>query len=511
MIHFFGSMIGSPLPLARRCLGYWQARQFTQNKLRYVDAVHKAMRAGACRTRRGGHRAARRVVASRLIGTGTALLFGGGVALGVDAGARDIRRRSARLTITRARAGARMRASRLRAAFERPTSLRVMPERFDACSDCAIPLSSDLRCAVRRRMDRDALLPPTLWRRRSRQRTASGAAARARHLQRADRDQHRGLRRQHDDRGERGREAVSRRRLSRGGHLPGRAAARQGQSRRPLSRRRGARKPLLLLAHLDVVAALQDRLVAGPRSVQVHRARRLLLRPRHERRQGDGVDLHRQPAALQAGGLRPRPRHHPRAHRGRRRRRVERCALADRQSQDLIDAAYALNEGGGGSLRDGKPFINSVGAAEKVSANFTVSTANRGGHSSVPRDDNAIYAARRGAGEDRRSYQFPVMLNEVTRAFFASTAKIETPEMGAAMRAIVANPNDAVASAIVSARSALPLDAAHDVRRDDARRRSRAQRAAADGDGERELPHGAGPRSGRRPRAARRRRSTTPA
>ncbi|HEY6829744.1 MAG TPA: M20/M25/M40 family metallo-hydrolase, partial [Gemmatimonadaceae bacterium] len=59
--------------------------------------------------------------------------------------------------------------------------------------------------------------------------------------------------------------------------------------------------------------------------------------------------------------------------------------------KDLIDAAYALNEGGGGALRDGKPFINSIGAAEKVSANFTVSTSNRGGHSSVPRDDNAIY------------------------------------------------------------------------------------------------------------------------
>ena len=63
--------------------------------------------------------------------------------------------------------------------------------------------------------------------------------------------------------------------------------------------------------------------------------------------------------------------------------------------KELIDAAYALNEGGGGALRDGKPFINSVGAAEKVSANFTVSTANRGGHSSVPRDDNAIYSSRR--------------------------------------------------------------------------------------------------------------------
>lgn len=118
--------------------------------------------------------------------------------------------------------------------------------------------------------------------------------------------------------------------------------------------------------------------------------------------------------------------------------------------QDLISAAYALNEGGGGSLRDGKPFINSVGAAEKVSTNFQVTATNRGGHSSVPRDDNAIYQLSQ-ALVNIGKYQFPVMLNEVTRAFFTGTAKIETPEMGAAMRAIVANPNDAKASAIVSA------------------------------------------------------------
>jgi acetylornithine deacetylase/succinyl-diaminopimelate desuccinylase-like protein len=118
--------------------------------------------------------------------------------------------------------------------------------------------------------------------------------------------------------------------------------------------------------------------------------------------------------------------------------------------KDLIDAAYALNEGGGGSLRDGKPFINSVGAAEKVSANFQVTALNRGGHSSVPRDDNAIYQLSQ-ALVNIGKYQFPVMLNEVTKAFFSGTAKIEKPEMAAAMRAIVANPNDAKASAIVSA------------------------------------------------------------
>ena len=117
--------------------------------------------------------------------------------------------------------------------------------------------------------------------------------------------------------------------------------------------------------------------------------------------------------------------------------------------KDLIDAAYALNEGGGGALRDGKPFINSVGAAEKVSANFTVSTANRGGHSSVPRDDNAIYQLAMALTRIG-TFQFPVMLNEVTKAYFSKTAAIETPEMGAAMRAIVANQNDAAASATIS-------------------------------------------------------------
>jgi acetylornithine deacetylase/succinyl-diaminopimelate desuccinylase-like protein len=118
--------------------------------------------------------------------------------------------------------------------------------------------------------------------------------------------------------------------------------------------------------------------------------------------------------------------------------------------KDLIDAAYALNEGGGGALRDGKPFINSVGAAEKVSANFTMSTANRGGHSSVPRDDNAIYELAEALTKIGK-HQFPVMLNEVTKAYFTKTATIEKPEMSAAMKTIVANPNDAAASATISA------------------------------------------------------------
>lgn len=73
-------------------VGYWQARQFTQNKLRYVDAVHKII------VPVGAGVAAAAVAAPvvwllPLVGAGTALLFGGGVAMGVAAGARDIRKR----------------------------------------------------------------------------------------------------------------------------------------------------------------------------------------------------------------------------------------------------------------------------------------------------------------------------------------------------------------------------------------------------------------------------------
>jgi len=92
MFGFIGSIATLAIASTVTLLGYWQARQFTQNKLRYVDAVHKAsipVLVGVAAV----------IVATPvvwilpLVGTGTALLFGGGVAMGVAAGARDIRRR----------------------------------------------------------------------------------------------------------------------------------------------------------------------------------------------------------------------------------------------------------------------------------------------------------------------------------------------------------------------------------------------------------------------------------
>ena len=115
----------------------------------------------------------------------------------------------------------------------------------------------------------------------------------------------------------------------------------------------------------------------------------------------------------------------------------------------LIDAEYAINEGGGGTLDGNKPLFHSVQAAEKVPVNFTLTALNTGGHSSVPRPDNAIYQLT-NALQKLSQFTFPVALNAVSKPFFEQTAKVEKPAMAAAMRAVSTNPKDAAAAAIVS-------------------------------------------------------------
>lgn len=120
--------------------------------------------------------------------------------------------------------------------------------------------------------------------------------------------------------------------------------------------------------------------------------------------------------------------------------------------RDLVDADYALNtDGGGGDYRDGKPIRFNVQAAEKVYQSFTLEVRNRGGHSSRPVPDNAIYQLSQGLvrlGKDR----FPVQLNEVTRAFFERGAAAELPAVAADMR-LVAKSGDTAAARRLSAAS----------------------------------------------------------
>ena len=109
--------------------------------------------------------------------------------------------------------------------------------------------------------------------------------------------------------------------------------------------------------------------------------------------------------------------------------------------RDLVDAAYVLNEGGGGTLRDGRRISNNVQASEKKYLNFQVEATNPGGHSSVPRPDNAIYELSRALlGVSR--IRHPVKLNEVTTAYFTRTADLIGGEMGSMMRRMIADPGD---------------------------------------------------------------------
>jgi acetylornithine deacetylase/succinyl-diaminopimelate desuccinylase-like protein len=213
-------------------------------------------------------------------------------------------------------------------------------------------------------------------------------------------------------------------------------------------RGRGQGKPLLLLAHLDVVAALRSDWTIDP----------FTLLERDGYFYGRGTSDDKAMAAIFAANL----------IRDRQAgwvpdRDIVLALTADEEGGDangveylianhkpLIDAAFAINEGGGGALRDGKPVFNSVQAAEKVPVNFTLTASNRGGHSSVPRPDNAIYALARGLVKVA-DYKFPVQLNEVSRAFFRNTAPLEAPAVGAAMRAIVADEKDSAAAATLSA------------------------------------------------------------
>jgi acetylornithine deacetylase/succinyl-diaminopimelate desuccinylase-like protein len=212
----------------------------------------------------------------------------------------------------------------------------------------------------------------------------------------------------------------------------------------------GARKPLLLLAHLDVVEALKadwspdldpfvfterdgyyygrgtadDKAMASIFVANVFRMKRegwvpdrdiiIALTADEESGPANGVDW-----LLQ-------------------------------NHRDLVDAELVVNEGGGGALREGKPLFNGIQAAEKITTNYTLHVTNRGGHSSVPRDDNAITSLADALSKVGR-HKFPIKLNDVTREFFSKTADLETPAMGRAMKALVANPDDAAAAATVTA------------------------------------------------------------
>jgi acetylornithine deacetylase/succinyl-diaminopimelate desuccinylase-like protein len=121
-----------------------------------------------------------------------------------------------------------------------------------------------------------------------------------------------------------------------------------------------------------------------------------------------------------------------------------------KEQRDLIDAAFALNEGAWGLLdASGKRVMMGVQAGEKTSQNFRLEVTNPGGHSSRPVKNNAIYHLA-AALTRIEHYEFPIKLNDTTRTYFTRMSGIVGGEMGAAMTKLVADPTDAAAIAKVT-------------------------------------------------------------
>jgi acetylornithine deacetylase/succinyl-diaminopimelate desuccinylase-like protein len=117
---------------------------------------------------------------------------------------------------------------------------------------------------------------------------------------------------------------------------------------------------------------------------------------------------------------------------------------------ELMVADFVLNpDGAGPELRDGKAVELGVEATEKTYADYKLTTTNPGGHSSVPRPDNAIYELMH-ALEKLETTPFPMELNAVTRAQLIEDAKVTTPQRAALIRGVLATPPDAAAVAAFS-------------------------------------------------------------
>jgi acetylornithine deacetylase/succinyl-diaminopimelate desuccinylase-like protein len=121
-----------------------------------------------------------------------------------------------------------------------------------------------------------------------------------------------------------------------------------------------------------------------------------------------------------------------------------------KNNRELVDAEFVLNHDGGGILSEhGKPQFMTVDASEKLYSDYQLTVTNPGGHSSLPKPDNAIYHLADGLAR-LEHYEFPFELTNITRAYYERMSKIATGQRAADMLAILKNPPDMAAVARLS-------------------------------------------------------------
>ncbi len=202
----------------------------------------------------------------------------------------------------------------------------------------------------------------------------------------------------------------------------------------------GQRKPVLLIAHLDVVEARREDWSVDPFKF-LEKDGYFYGRGTQDIKCGDAI-LVANLIRLKQEGFRPD-------------RDLVVALTADEEGgdfngvdwllknhRDLIDADYCLNvDGGGGQIKNGRYLLNELQTSEKVYLSFMLEVTNRGGHSSLPVADNAIYRLADGLAR-LAHFDFPVMLNETTRSYFEKMSDIEGEQTGRDMKALLVTPPD---------------------------------------------------------------------
>ena len=205
----------------------------------------------------------------------------------------------------------------------------------------------------------------------------------------------------------------------------------------------GAQKPVLLMGHLDVVEANSEDWTSDPFQL-VEKDGYFYGRGTEDMKAGDAIYVLTM-MRLKREGYTPD-------------RDIILALTADEEGgqsngvdwllknhRDLVDAEFALNADGGGVITEkGKPFIVAMGASEKLYADYELEVTNPGGHSSMPTPENAIYRLS-DALVRLEHYKFPFELNDVTRAFFQRTAKVQTGQVSADMLTVTKTPPDQAA------------------------------------------------------------------
>jgi len=210
----------------------------------------------------------------------------------------------------------------------------------------------------------------------------------------------------------------------------------------------GAKKPILLIGHTDVVEARREDWTTDPFQF-VEKDGYFYGRGTQDMKSGDAIMVTTF-LRMKKEGFQPD-------------RDIILALTADEEGgqsngvdwllknhRELVAADYVLNHDGGGvDLEHGKVRSIDIDASEKLYADYQLVVTNPGGHSSLPVPDNAIYHLADALGR-LEAYKFPFELNPVTRSYFEALSKVESGQTAADMRAVLATPPDQAAIARLS-------------------------------------------------------------